>query len=37
MPRATEIRICDRVLALRSEAALIAAEDIDAFWDSLGA
>jgi hypothetical protein len=37
MPRATEIRIRDRVLALRSEAALIAAEDIDAFWHSLGA
>ncbi len=37
MPRATEIRIRDRVLALRSEAALIAGDDVDAFWDSLGA
>ena len=37
MPRATEYRIHQRVLALREEAALIASRSDDAFWDALGA
>jgi hypothetical protein len=35
MPRATEYRIHQRVLALRSEAAVIASQNGDSFWDSL--
>jgi hypothetical protein len=35
MPRATEYRIHQRVLALRDEAARIAGEDDDAFWNRL--
>jgi hypothetical protein len=35
MPRATEYRIHQRVLALRSEAAVIASQDADSFWDLL--
>jgi hypothetical protein len=35
MPRATEYRIHQRVLALRSEAAVIASQNDDAFWDAL--
>jgi hypothetical protein len=37
MPRATEYRIHQRVLALRVEAALKTGRDDDAFWDALGA
>jgi len=37
MPRATEYRIHQRVLALRSEAAIITSQDDDKFWDALGA
>jgi hypothetical protein len=37
MPRATEYRIHQRVLALREEAAVIASRSDDAFWDALGA
>lgn len=37
MPRATDHRIHQRVLALREEAAAIAGRDDDAFWDALGA
>jgi hypothetical protein len=37
MPRSTEHRIHQRVLALREEAAAIAGRDDDAFWDALGA
>lgn len=37
MPRGTEHRIHQRVLALRSEAVVIASQNGDAFWDSLGA
>jgi hypothetical protein len=37
MPRATEYRIHQRVLALRSEAAVIASQNGDLFWHSLGA
>ncbi|MGX9789089.1 hypothetical protein [Mycobacterium sp. MMS18-G62] len=39
MPRSTEYRIHQRVLALRSEAAMISSQngDADAFWDALGA
>jgi hypothetical protein len=39
MPRATEYRIHQRVLALRSEAAVITSHygDADKFWDALGA
>jgi hypothetical protein len=37
MPRATEYRIHPRVLALREEAAVIASQDDDSFWDALGA
>jgi hypothetical protein len=36
MPRATEHRIHQRVLNLREEAAVIAGQDDDAFWDALG-
>jgi hypothetical protein len=35
MPRATEYRIHQRVLALRSEAAVIASQNDDTFWDAL--
>jgi hypothetical protein len=35
MPRATEYRIHQRVLSLRSEAAVIASQNDDSFWDSL--
>jgi hypothetical protein len=35
MPRATEYRIHQRVLLLREEAAVIASQDADAFWDAL--
>jgi hypothetical protein len=37
MPRATEYRIHQRVLALRDEAAAITSQNADAFWDALGA
>jgi hypothetical protein len=37
MPRATEHRIHQRVLALRSEAAAIASQNGDSFWHALGA
>jgi hypothetical protein len=37
MPRATEHRIHHRVLALRSEAAVIASQNAHAFWEALGA
>jgi hypothetical protein len=37
MPRATEHRIHNRVMALRTEAELIAGSNDDAFWDALGA
>jgi hypothetical protein len=37
MPRATDHRIHQRVLALRSEAAVIASQSRDSFWSSLGA
>jgi len=37
MPRATEYRIHQRVLALREEAAVIASQNDDVFWDGLGA
>ena len=36
MPRPTEHRLHQRVLALRAEAAAMAGHD-DAFWDALGA
>jgi hypothetical protein len=35
MPRATEYRIHQRVLGLREEAAVIASQNDDAFWDAL--
>jgi hypothetical protein len=35
MPRATEHRIHQRVMNLRDEAAAIASQDADAFWDAL--
>ena len=35
MPRSTEHRIHQRVLDLREEAAVIASQDDDAFWDAL--
>jgi hypothetical protein len=35
MPRATEYRINQRVLALRSEAAVIASQNDGSFWDAL--
>jgi hypothetical protein len=37
MPRATEYRIHQRVLALRSEAAVITSQNGDSFWRALGA
>ena len=37
MPRATEYRIHQRVLALREEAAVIASRNDESFWDALGA
>jgi hypothetical protein len=37
MPRATEYRIHQRVLALREEAAVVASQNDDAFWEALGA
>lgn len=37
MPRATEYRIHQRALALRSEAAELMAPEAKAFWDALGA
>jgi hypothetical protein len=37
MPRATEHRIYNRVMALRDEAAALSAESDRAFWDALGA
>ena len=36
MPRATEYRIHQRVLALREEAAVIASVHDDLLWDALG-
>jgi hypothetical protein len=36
MPRPTEHRLHQRVLALRAEAAVLAGHD-EAFWDALGA
>jgi hypothetical protein len=35
MPRATEYRIHQRVLALREEAAIIASQNDHAFWDAV--
>jgi hypothetical protein len=35
MPRATEYRIQQGVLALRSEAAVIASQNDDSFWDAI--
>jgi hypothetical protein len=37
MPRGTEYRIRQRVLALRAEAKKISGRDDDSFWESLGA
>src|SRR5262245_2907776 len=37
MPRATEYRRHQRALALREEAAVIASQNDDAFWNALGA
>jgi hypothetical protein len=35
MPRATDHRIYQRVMDLREEAAILASQDDDAFWDRL--